>query len=65
MENSQKKLEKLAYRPSQFAESVGMSKGFIYKEIARGNLVAKKVGRASLIRANDGKRWLATRQPAA
>jgi excisionase family DNA binding protein len=57
--------QKLAYRPAQFAEAVGLSKGFIYKEIASGNLRAKKVGRASVIRANDGERWLATREPAA
>jgi len=55
MENSQK----LAYRPAQFAEAVGMSKRFIHKEIKSGNLPATKKGRAVLIRASDGKRWLA------
>jgi excisionase family DNA binding protein len=61
MENNQR----LALRPAEFAASVGMSPRFIHAEIKAGRLPARKAGRAVLIRATDGKRWLATRKPAA
>jgi excisionase family DNA binding protein len=45
-------------RPAEFAASIGMSKRYVYKQIADGALVTIKLGRARIIRPRDAERWL-------
>ncbi len=39
----------------------GMGKSSVYQELARGNLIARKVGARSLIDVAHGLRWLRSR----
>ena len=44
--------------PSGLALRVGVSPGTIYNEIKRGRLHAKKIGRRTLITADQEREWL-------
>jgi excisionase family DNA binding protein len=50
--------ERLAYSPREFALYLGTGHDVIYRAIARGELVARKLGRRTLITAEDGQRYL-------
>jgi excisionase family DNA binding protein len=50
--------DRIAYRPEEFARSIGMSRRYIYKEIKDGRLPSRKLGRARVIRSTDAEKWL-------
>jgi excisionase family DNA binding protein len=49
----------LAYDVLTAAEKVGVGRSTIFEEIKNGNLVARKVGRRTLIRHDDLAAWTA------
>lgn len=49
---------RLAYRPAEFAQVVGVSLTKIYAEIGAGRLIARKFGSSTLIDTQEGLRWL-------
>lgn len=49
---------KVAYRIPEWCEATGLSRSFIYDAIKAGMLRITKVGRTSLIMAEDGLDWL-------
>jgi excisionase family DNA binding protein len=50
--------EKLAYRIDEAGHVSSVGRTLIYKEIAAGNLRATKVGRRTVILADDLRAWL-------
>ncbi|MBI3964772.1 MAG: helix-turn-helix domain-containing protein, partial [Chloroflexi bacterium] len=48
-----------AYRPADAAKALGISRSKLYELLQRGELPAKKVGSATLIRRVDLEAWLA------
>lgn len=52
-------LEKLAYSVDEARARVGISRNSIYKEISAGRLKVTKIGRRSIILADDLRAWLA------
>jgi len=53
----------LAYRIPQFAKLVGVSRSFVWAEIQRGRLQAKKLGGATLILHEEGAAYLKAAPP--
>jgi excisionase family DNA binding protein len=49
-----------AYRPADAARRLGISRSRLYAELRSGALRARKVGGATLIDAEEIKRWLST-----
>jgi excisionase family DNA binding protein len=49
---------RLAYGINQACKAVGLSRAFIYQEIAKGRLLTFKVGSRTLIAAEDLTDWL-------
>ncbi|TPM04526.1 helix-turn-helix domain-containing protein [Mesorhizobium sp. B2-3-10] len=47
-----------AYTIKEFSRIYGVSRSFIYKEVARGNLEVRKAGRRTLILSHVADRWL-------
>ncbi|MBZ9859722.1 helix-turn-helix domain-containing protein [Mesorhizobium sp. CA12] len=47
-----------AYTIKEFSRIYGVSRSFIYKEVARGNLEVRKAGRRTLILSDVADRWL-------
>jgi len=47
-----------AYTIKEFSSIYGVSRSFIYKEVARGNLEVRKAGRRTLILSSVADRWL-------
>ncbi len=47
-----------AYSIDEAAWAAGVSRGVIYKEIARGHLSLRKIGRRSVILSGDFHNWL-------
>ncbi len=46
------------YRPKQFCEHFGLGLTKFYAEIAAGRLRARKIGRSTVILAEDAEAWL-------
>jgi excisionase family DNA binding protein len=49
---------RLAYRPDDAARAAGLGRVTIFAAIKRGELRARKVGRATIITADDLQRWI-------
>jgi excisionase family DNA binding protein len=49
---------RIAYGINQACKAVGLSRSFIYQEIAKGRLPTFKVGSRTLIAAEDLTAWL-------
>jgi excisionase family DNA binding protein len=49
---------RIAFSVDEFAKSAGLGRTQIYKEIASGRLHPLKVGKRTLITANEAQRWL-------
>jgi len=60
MRNNQEqpKTEKLAWAIDEAAQSTGVSKGYLRKIIAAGELKTTRAGRRVLIRDSDLREWL-------
>jgi hypothetical protein len=54
------KTNKLSRSVKEFGVAYGFSKPTIYRLIARGLLVARKVGRRTIITGEDEASWLAS-----
>jgi|KBSSwiStaDraftv2_1062776.scaffolds.fasta_scaffold29312_2 excisionase family DNA binding protein len=54
----QPKIERLAWAIDEAAQSTGVSKGYLRKIIAAGELKTTRAGRRVLIRDRDLKEWL-------
>jgi excisionase family DNA binding protein len=52
-------LEPFAYRPTEAAKVLRMSRGALYNEIAAGRLEARKRGKSTLILRTEIERYLA------
>jgi hypothetical protein len=57
-------IERKSWRLDEFAQRHGFSRAFIYKEIGRGSLPARKAGAATIITDEDEAAWL-TAMPSA
>ena len=55
--------EQLAYGIAHAADSAGVKRDTLYRAIARGELVARKIGSRTVILADDLRAWLASRPP--
>jgi excisionase family DNA binding protein len=56
-------MDRLAYSPAQAARLLGIDDDHIRRAIADGALVARAIGRRSLIWRDDLKAWFRTRAP--
>jgi excisionase family DNA binding protein len=54
-------MNQLALNVVEAAKAAGISRSTLYEEIRRGELRVLKVGRRSIIRVDDLKRWLDSR----
>lgn len=50
--------DRLAYSIPDFCTVAGVSRSYIYKEMASGNLPYRKAGKRTLILRSEGERWL-------
>ena len=61
--------ERDAFSPDEFAKRYGIGRTTIFAEIKAGRLVARKIGKRTVITVQDGRAWLASlpraSQPAA
>jgi excisionase family DNA binding protein len=53
-----RRFRRLGYSIEHLAKEVDVGRSTIYQEIAAGRLVARKVGRRTVIRRSDAIRWL-------
>jgi excisionase family DNA binding protein len=53
---------KLALRPAEAAEALGLSRAELYRHIQSGELVSFKVGKARLIAVDDLRAFIAARR---
>ena len=51
--------KRLAYSVDEACDATGIGRTKLYDEIQRGNLIAVKCGRRTVIRAEDLYKWLA------
>jgi hypothetical protein len=49
---------RLAYSISRLARESDISRSMIYEEIAAGHLIARKIGRRTIVRRADALAWL-------
>jgi excisionase family DNA binding protein len=49
---------KLAYSPAEAAEAAGVGRTLLFEEIRNQRLVARKVGRRTLIEVEELQRWI-------
>jgi excisionase family DNA binding protein len=56
--DSQKPLESISYTPDQAALVTGRSRSRIFKAIKRNELTARKDGKATLLEADELRRWV-------
>src|SRR5271166_941478 len=49
---------RLAYSIERLAKESDISRSMIYEEITAGRLIARKVGRRTIVRRSDALRWL-------
>lgn len=54
--------EKVALTVDEAADATGIGRTRLYEEIASGRLIARKVGRRTVITVEDLKAWLNDRQ---
>lgn len=57
-------LEKIGYSIDEAGHASSVGRSLIYKEIAAGNLRATKIGRRTVILADDLKQWLQSKAQA-
>ena len=55
---AQTKLPRFAFTPDEAAESTGFSKTRIFQAIGKGELTARKDGKATVIETDELLRWL-------
>jgi hypothetical protein len=55
---SSRRLHRLGYSIEHLSKEVDVGRSTIYHEIAAGRLVARKVGRRTIVRRSDAVRWL-------
>ncbi|QRM27374.1 helix-turn-helix domain-containing protein [Microvirga sp. VF16] len=60
MNKSEQQSERFAYSPTEFAKRLGKSRSFIYDEIAKGRLKARRMGDRIVITVDDGRDYLAS-----
>ena len=56
----QTRLPRFAFAPDEAAESTGFSKTRIFQAISKGELTARKDGKATLLEADELRRWVRT-----
>lgn len=49
--------DRLAYRPQEAADVMGVSRQTIYRAMERGELRGRKLGRSTVILAKDLEQW--------
>ena len=49
---------RLAYSIERLSKESDISRSMIYEEITAGRLIARKVGRRTIVRRSDALRWL-------
>jgi hypothetical protein len=49
---------RLAYSIERLAKESDISRSMIYEEITAGRLIARKIGRRTVVRRSDALRWL-------
>jgi excisionase family DNA binding protein len=49
---------RIAFSVDEFAKSAGLGRTTVYVEIKAGRLLPVKVGKRTLITANEAQRWL-------
>jgi Helix-turn-helix domain len=54
---------RLAYSIERLAKESDISRSMIYEEIAAGRLIARKIGRRTIVRRSDALRWLRSLPP--
>lgn len=54
---------RLAYSIERLAKESDISRSLIYEEIAGGRLIARKIGRRTVVRRSDALRWLRSLPP--
>jgi hypothetical protein len=54
---------RLAYSIERLAKESDISRSMIYEEIAAGRLIARKVGRRTIVRRSDALLWLRSLPP--
>jgi hypothetical protein len=54
---------RLAYSTERLAKESDISRSMIYEEIAAGRLIARKIGRRTIVRRSDALRWLRSLPP--
>ena len=54
---------RLAYSIERLAKESDISRSVIYEEIAGGRLIARKIGRRTIVRRSDALRWLRSLPP--
>jgi excisionase family DNA binding protein len=55
--DASRRRERKAYSPDEAAELYGVGRSFIYEQIASGQLMAKKAGTRTLIKASVLEIW--------
>jgi excisionase family DNA binding protein len=55
---NRRSLRRLGYSIEHLAKEVDVGRSTIYNEIAAGRLIARKVGRRTVVRRSDAIRWL-------
>jgi hypothetical protein len=58
MAADQNSLPKLAYSVPEFLKATGLGRGRFYNEVNTGRLRLTKVGRRSLVLADDARAWI-------
>ena len=60
MSNTELKYERLVHSPTEWAKRTGKSRSFVYGEIAKGKLKARRMGERMVITDDDGREYLAS-----
>lgn len=55
--------DQAAYRPTQAAQRLGISRSTLYEELRTGRLRGRKIGNATVITADEIDRYLASLPP--
>ena len=55
---TQRRTARIAYSISRLAKESDISRSMIYEEIAAGRLIARKIGRRTIVRRADALAWL-------
>ena len=57
-QRTQRRTARLAYSITRLAKESDISRSMIYEEIAAGRLIARKIGRRTIVRRADALAWL-------